>query len=608
MTIQRITQHMQKAARRAALFSITLFLISCEGESENSTTQEAANNVAPVIENQQLTTSVDTPLTVTLGPLVDADGDIITYTVSASANVQPSSADNEIIFQSSVIATEHLTITASDGINDPVQASVEVNTLAAGGTLYNMSPSGDDNNDGSSPSSSWATFAHAWTVMQPGDTLIVADGTYSQTLSPTISGTAGYPITIRAQNRGKAIIQKDQDGPAISIHSTSSQTLAFITIDGFVARSKGEYSAISVNSPDNIAELEMSNNIIIRNTGAFGSANQTNTMAFAIARTRDSLFEDMWAYGYGRKSTQVYGSIRVTVRRLVARYDYWDGAGYKPNDPRIGFAVYNSADGIYENIIVMDNAPDPVGRSAASKAGFAIEGNLSPTSFFIGSTGNKWLGCLSLDNDKVGLYNSGVSTGVNEDNTIENFVSWGNATGMVLHRYITNTQILSGTFGNADTVGIRINDDNVTDTGFEKLFALSNGTYPYFIAGQGGYYGTNITFVDNTATGNGSGAEIEPEFAPSLDYLVKPTMITGKERGAELVNRYQDGVLSNNALWPWPNEELIRQHMCDPNDLSDTNRISSNGPGWEPQWCASGKSLTTYVWEYLGNPIPDGIY
>ncbi len=590
-----------------ALIGGLLLLTACSGGSEDSPPEQSTGNTAPTLADQQLMVAVDTPLTITLGPLTDADGDVVSYSISASANVQTTASDHEIVFQSSDIAVEVLTVTATDGINDPVTGTIEITTLAASGTVYYLSTAGDDNHDGST-GSPWATFAHAWTVLQPGDTLLVADGTYGETLSPTVSGTADNPITIRAENRGGAILQKTEDGPAILINSTTSQTLAYITIDGFIARSKGEYSAISVNSTDNISEPLMTNNVIIRNTGAFGSANQSNTVTVAIARTRDSLFEDMWSYGYGRKSVQLYGSTRVTVRRLVARYDYWDGSGYKPNDPRIGFAVYNSTDGIYENIIVLDSAPDPAGRAAASKAGFAIEGNVTSTSTIIGASGNRWLGCLSLDNDRIGLYSSGVSTGINDNNRIEHFVSWGSTNGMVIHAYTTNSDIRYGTFGNASATGMRINNDSVTDTLLEKLYAVDNGSFPYFIRDQGGFYGLDTTFQDNSATDNGSGADIEPENAPTLDYLIQPTPVATKARGGEIVYRYQDGVLSTDALWPWPNEELIQQHMCNTSDLATVHRIAANGAGWEPQWCASGKTLTRYIWEYLGNPMPAEIY
>ncbi len=634
------TNHMRRVWSSFVLCSIVLFLSACGGSdpsnsestadtqdtvtesdtsngTENSTnstdepnldSSSTSENTLPNFSNQYLIASVDSALTIIMGPTNDTDGDVLEYTVSPSSQVQTTAFANQIIYLSDELNTELLTINVSDGINDPTTFNIEVVTTPADGNLYYLSENGNDQNDGSSLELAWATFAKAWTILQPGDTLIVDDGTYDETLMPTVSGEAGNPITIMAKNRGQATIQKTVDGPAISVMSDNSQTISHITIDGFVARGKGEYSAIIVNSSDNIAENQMTNNIIIRNSGAFGSANLQNVVIFAIARTRDSLFEDMWAYGFGRKAIQIYGSTRVTARRIIARYDYWDGSGYKPNDPRIGFAIYNSNDGIYENIIVLDNAPDPVGRNSASKAGYAIEGNVTTTATFVGAKGNGWYGCLSLDNDRNGLYSSGISTGTNDNNTIENFISWGNYNGMVIHAYTTNTQIVSGTLGQSTNVGVRINNDNVSDTLFDKQFATNNVSFPFFIAGQGGFYGANTTFQNNTAINNGSGADIEASFAPTLNYLVSPTMVDGKERGGVIVNRYEDGVLTDVPLWPWPNEAIIREHMCNSEDLTNTNRVAANGAGWAPKWCESGKSLTNYVWEYLGNTIPTGIY
>ena len=114
----------------------------------------------------------------------------------------------------------------------------------------------------------------------------------------------------------------------------------------------------------------------------------------------------------------------------------------------------------------------------------------------------------------------------------------------------------------------------------------------------------DTVFQNNSAISIGSGSEIEPEFAPALSYLVDPTMVNGKERGGVMVNRYQDGVLTSNPLWPWPNEDLIHQHLCNSDDLLSTSRVNGTGAGWEPAWCASGKTLTYYIWEYLGNSIP----
>jgi hypothetical protein len=48
--------------------------------------------------------------------------------------------------------------------------------------------------------------------------------------------------------------------------------------------------------------------------------------------------------------------------------------------------------------------------------------------------------------------------------------------------------------------------------------------------------------------------------------------------------------------------------MCNPEDLALLGRVAEKGKGWKPAWCASGKTLTRYIWEYLGNPVPDHIY
>jgi hypothetical protein len=68
---------------------------------------------------------------------------------------------------------------------------------------------------------------------------------------------------------------------------------------------------------------------------------------------------------------------------------------------------------------------------------------------------------------------------------------------------------------------------------------------------------------------------------------------TGGDIGATVVNRYVNGTLTGTPLWPWAFEARIRTEMC---------ATPVGG------FCASGKTLTSYVWEYLGNPTPAGIY
>jgi hypothetical protein len=83
----------------------------------------------------------------------------------------------------------------------------------------------------------------------------------------------------------------------------------------------------------------------------------------------------------------------------------------------------------------------------------------------------------------------------------------------------------------------------------------------------------------------------------------------GKRIGADLTYMYgKSGTMygengysgeTSTKMWPFPNEDLIRQHM---RAYSYQNLSGARG------FCADNQTLTKYVWEYLGNPIPSDIY
>jgi hypothetical protein len=81
----------------------------------------------------------------------------------------------------------------------------------------------------------------------------------------------------------------------------------------------------------------------------------------------------------------------------------------------------------------------------------------------------------------------------------------------------------------------------------------------------------------------------------------------GQLIGAQIINKYHDGQETSEPLWPFPNEQWIKEDMCDPT-LSRENTDPTRG------FCASGNglyggpiTLTSYIWEYLGNPCPADI-
>jgi hypothetical protein len=76
-------------------------------------------------------------------------------------------------------------------------------------------------------------------------------------------------------------------------------------------------------------------------------------------------------------------------------------------------------------------------------------------------------------------------------------------------------------------------------------------------------------------------------------------------------NRYIDGILTEEKLWPWPYQKVIKKFMCNSEylkEIEDTiNNYEDTNIKFEPALCASGKTLTDYIWSYLGNPCPADI-
>jgi hypothetical protein len=132
--------------------------------------------------------------------------------------------------------------------------------------------------------------------------------------------------------------------------------------------------------------------------------------------------------------------------------------------------------------------------------------------------------------------------------------------------------------------------------------------------------GLNDSSVDedyNIAYGNGTNFSSDPAAHdlvtdPKLKYITrveantpgKGTASDGGDRGANVLYQYVGGTLTTAALWPWPYEDRIKADMCESSFLASVGRTGSNAA----QWCASGKTLTRYIWEAAGNPIPPEIY
>ena len=84
-----------------------------------------------------------------------------------------------------------------------------------------------------------AELARALATARPGDTVVLADGTYTDMLRVTAGGTAGRPVTIRAEHPRKAVFTRK--GPAARVDAS------FVRLDGLVFDSQyGDCTCVRV--------------------------------------------------------------------------------------------------------------------------------------------------------------------------------------------------------------------------------------------------------------------------------------------------------------------------------------------------------------------------
>ena len=98
-------------------------------------------------------------------------------------------------------------------------AARTVDPVASGGlhaAVHYVSPAGSDSGDGSA-THPWATIQRADRAVQPGDTVVVANGTYSGDILLRSSGTDGSPITYVAQDKWQAKLVGTTSGAGTAV-------------------------------------------------------------------------------------------------------------------------------------------------------------------------------------------------------------------------------------------------------------------------------------------------------------------------------------------------------------------------------------------------------
>jgi hypothetical protein len=472
------------------------------------------------------------------------------------------------------------------------------------------------------------TLALGYASMSSGDTLIIGNGTYTGTSNRTTasqkppdgtySGSTGLFSSVQAEVDWGVTVDGQNSNAMFDMEYGVHKALSWKGIkwlndsDGMIITGNGSGTNYSWIKFKNCA-MQM-----------YGTGSQGN---WWLSYIDNLLLEDVVSFGDARYGIVLFQCNNAVVRRAVVRLDKADGsAGGSTGWPVSAIQMYDTQNSEVQNAIVLDS--DASFFTAFSEVEGTFDVRVALTR---GSANNYWRGNISLNN-KLGR--TSPTTG------------WAGAGG--IHNggpstYYSNTVIWDG---QASYVGLIYPQGGASVSLDHMTVGKIAGDACYGSAGKSisssvwtqitgtAIGGSSITY--NDAYGNGSNGSIgsnsrtvNPIWSASnptggLKYLPRIESGSnisgygsgGTDMGASVLYKTgTDGTfygqtgyntLTSNSLWPYPNEDAIKTMMA--------GYSHSGGPAGARGFATgtskdgSAQTLTKYIWEYLGNQIPDDIY
>jgi hypothetical protein len=282
------------------------------------------------------------------------------------------------------------------------------------GTTYYVSTSGSDSNNGLSPQNAFATPQKAASVVQAGDTVLIAAGTYHSSIDMTnyASGIAGKPITFGSDGSGPVII--DGSTPVNGWtqvngsvwQATASFTPVAVVVNQVPLSQVGSASAVTPGSNT----WYLSGNTI---TADFGTSTPSqsdivvpsNNGSQQVVYFYDNnylVFNGLTVRGSGAAGIWGYGS-HITVQNCLLEFNAKAGLNFMSNSQNANtdnHALYNF---IYQNVLLNW----PRGNNQFAQDGGGWSGGLAFTSSLNGvARGN-----VVFDNGGEGIISYGSSSG-----------------------------------------------------------------------------------------------------------------------------------------------------------------------------------------------------
>ncbi len=430
---------------------------------------------------------------------------------------------------------------------------------AAEAATYYVATNGSDGNPGTQ-AAPWATFSHSVGALQPGDTLLIQNGTYHEALNVTRSGTASAPITIQAVNDGQAIV--DCQGSAA--HALYIYGQSYVNVQGIVFK----------NTSDDVVKVGGgSHNDNLRRLSAYNSG-IGNYHIFDVSGASYILIEDSVAsqtagsnkagrYGFMSFSGANHNTFR---RNYVKYYSHTGGGG-----PCAAAADYGGSYDVWENN-VFDVSQMPAGCSPIGYQ-FGIFG----TGAYYDTSHNKWYGNVVIGGPNLASAVHGETSG-------ESMQGWEFYNNVFLNAP-QGVVDMAGSLGSGwifdnNTVA-KMSSSSLQSLGSGTTISASSNSYVSSAVGeQASSSGSltsrynNFSSIGTPYSGSVSDKTGDQTMTASYDtatyglgaYLMAPSGMMGKGEnggniGANVLYEYQNGQLTNVPLWPWPMESRIKAEL-----------------------------------------------
>lgn len=479
---------------------------------------------------------------------------------------------------------------------------------------YYISPTGRDSNTGASTSSPWLTFSRALATTRCGDTLNLMDGVYGDgTNTKKIdlrnkNCSSGSVLTLRALNQRRAWVKDAGSGTAIRVSNSS-----YITMDGIVSSSRDNSAYRQSGLPVYVVD---SHHVVIKNAVLSHPNRYGNLHLLVMTRVSDALVVDSEFYNFHRHAIMTKPGTRVTVRRVYCNSRIGGLAGGLPttsgtNGGDACVSLYPCQDCIIENTIA-DGSP---------KVSFLTELNASGE---VPLKGNKILGSIGYrTSGSNGIYINSRGPGLTrmpQDTRVENVVIYNQrANSAIRSSNAKNTMVKNVTLvGAGSQRGLSTDKqagygDGATSTSIENVLALNHANFGLSVNSVS-WRGNDINSYNNryvispAPPAQWTGVTtMNPVLGACIAWVpdgspMKGAGRGGKDIGANVLYRYENGVLTSVPLWnrttgAFPHGALVPGLNNIPGqslyDLHTRLNINRNGCSFPAAYRSSAATLAT---------------